>query len=581
MRTSNKMRRSNTGAAVLLLTIMVLGLLAVIIVVVFNCTVWLSARGKSYSAAEAASLAAATDISRIVIEDPYYGYIALVDYAPTGRATLAPDGEPLPVLGINTITGNARLCEVLARHAGSEEMLSLAQNEAAQARRAARLLEQSLKAALDPKSIRTFKDVDGNAVKPVERARQIFELELGGSASSLSLDDISLQLGWVKGGSVSTTPVPGSAALAEIDASKQIDTRYRSFVDLPVGRDSFYLAGLAEQPALVVASNFMPADSVRVSSAVLVTCKTRATKKDQGGNDKRGDSFWSQACAIPGALQAVNPPGSMLLKFPDGIPPGYRCFRDLLTDSRLANRKVEILTAVGDFPKQPGSNVVSSSKSLDKCSLRALFARGFVQWVRSLGALPRLESVLGALDREFDARCESSKRGRPSILLCQCTASGDIAVRELEEDTPFASQVVHDGQSYALAFGALRASDADWTVSFRSQVNDLSLHQGGHHCGQVMPGNPVNWCDLPRFGGGIASSRGSGKGQEWLSVSGPAMGEGGVALSGAYFRKANGSDLRTQPRKSFYSGGLAVEFQISSPVDVQQHAQAAQGVTAL
>lgn len=575
-KTSNKNGRSNSGAAVLLLTIMALAMLAVVIVIAFNSTVWFSARSKNYSAAEAASLTAATEISRIVIEDPYYGYISLADYAPIGRATRAPDGEPLPVHGINTVTAGARLLDILACQTGNEEMLVLAQKEAVEARRAAQQLEKALRAALDPKSIQIFKDLDGNQVKPFARAREVLETALGGAAASLSIDDLQLQLGWIKGGSSTITRVPaGSPAVAELKNSNQINGCYKSFVDLPVGKDSYFLAGLAEQPSLVVARNFMPADNKRVSSAVLVSVKTSmqvpSDKQHKNSSQEKGDSFVSQACAIPGALPVVYPSGSMLLQFPHGIPAGYRRFRDLLTDSRLATRRVEVLTAVGDFPREPGSNVVSSSDPLDKCSLRGLFSRGLFQWIRACGARPRIESILSALDHEFDAKCENSKRGRPAVLLYECTASGDIAVRELGEDTPFASQVVHDGQSYALAPEALRANDADWSVSFRSQVDDLSLRSGGNHGGQMMPGNPVNWCDLPQFAGGADVAKRSGKGTEALrlTVSGaPLAGtEGGVALNGSYFRKTNGSELATQPRKSIYSGGLAVEFQISSPVD--------------
>ncbi len=43
------------------------------------------------TAIEAASLAAAKEISRIVVNDPNFGYISLSDAAPVGKATAAGD----------------------------------------------------------------------------------------------------------------------------------------------------------------------------------------------------------------------------------------------------------------------------------------------------------------------------------------------------------------------------------------------------------------------------------------------------------------------------------------------------------
>jgi len=80
------------------------------------------------AAIDVASLAAAKDLSKIVVEDPYFGFIALSDYAPSGKhnphrlfqsagATTdghadagvhaawhdGRDGFPMPVRSINTI----------------------------------------------------------------------------------------------------------------------------------------------------------------------------------------------------------------------------------------------------------------------------------------------------------------------------------------------------------------------------------------------------------------------------------------------------------------------------------------------
>jgi len=66
-------------------------------------------------AIESAALRAATELSEIVINDPYFGFISLSDQKPIGQATFAADGEPLPVHGINTIIATTRLDYLIAK----------------------------------------------------------------------------------------------------------------------------------------------------------------------------------------------------------------------------------------------------------------------------------------------------------------------------------------------------------------------------------------------------------------------------------------------------------------------------------
>ena len=58
---------------------------------------------RTESVIDAAGLVAADDLSRLIINDPNFGYVSLSNYPPIGIATCAADGEPLPVVGINTL----------------------------------------------------------------------------------------------------------------------------------------------------------------------------------------------------------------------------------------------------------------------------------------------------------------------------------------------------------------------------------------------------------------------------------------------------------------------------------------------
>src|SRR5271154_3517646 len=49
------------------------------------------------AAIDVAALAAAKDLSRIVVEDPYFGFIALSDFAPNGKTQSLPSVPNGPV----------------------------------------------------------------------------------------------------------------------------------------------------------------------------------------------------------------------------------------------------------------------------------------------------------------------------------------------------------------------------------------------------------------------------------------------------------------------------------------------------
>ena len=66
------------------------------------------------TAIEAASLAAAKDLSRIVVDDPNVGFVALSDYPATGNGTAAGDNFDLPVQSINSILATSRLDCIIA-----------------------------------------------------------------------------------------------------------------------------------------------------------------------------------------------------------------------------------------------------------------------------------------------------------------------------------------------------------------------------------------------------------------------------------------------------------------------------------
>jgi hypothetical protein len=146
--------------------------------------------------------------------------------------------------------------------------------------------------------------------------------------------------------------------------------------------------------------------------------------------------------------------------------------------------------------------------------------------------------------------------------------NGNVIVSN-QHQNPFLAQNVFDKQLYALSFQAITTGDTAWTLTCRDEVNHLGTISGGKHGGQPLPGDPVNWCDLASYDGEVASARKKKKGIALgIKPCGSICEDGGIPLDSAYFSFLDGRTLSNQPRKSYYAGGLAVEFRLSPSMQV-------------
>ena len=104
-----KHKRNNQGS---ILVVVIVFMALLIALGTFLLSSYASVVRKEHSsryAAQASAIAAASKLSNIVIADKRWGYVSLSDHSACGSATKAPDNEPLPVTGINTIIATVRL----------------------------------------------------------------------------------------------------------------------------------------------------------------------------------------------------------------------------------------------------------------------------------------------------------------------------------------------------------------------------------------------------------------------------------------------------------------------------------------
>jgi hypothetical protein len=523
------------------------------------------------TAIEAASLAAAEDMAKIVVNDPHFGYIALSDYAPCGNGTVANDGEPLPVLGINTLIGTTRLQLLIAKKLDNPDLIELAQKDVKASHAAAKRLEDALRESISPGCKKVFRDADGHIVRPYEHALQLYLANFSSesSPSQPRLVNFHLSLGWLREGSGTITPIPEPKMQASVPDNAQFMGSYRAFVNIPVGTESFYFAGVAQQPALVDSQQFMPADGKRFCSIVKAESVMQLSNGKKTG--KRGDKIQvcAKACAQSGALPDSSTPGVLVVSFPDGYVPGIRSIQDICVNSQFCSNQITVQRAKdGDFPNDPNAHFVPDEDNSQR-TISQLFAQGFFDWLRTAHCRPRIDSVVNGVFNHFTelATAGTGSRIYPNYLY-EFDEKGEVLVTNQHEN-PFLNQTVYDNQLYGISFKAITTGKSTWTVSCRDEVNNLGTICGGKHAGQSMSGNPVNWCDLVCYDGDVDLAKKKKKGMSLgIKPCGAVGADDGVLLNTAYFSKLDGQNLNHQPRKNYYAGGLAVEFRICSPMQI-------------
>lgn len=557
-------RVRNQNGSILLLVVVCIG---VLLPLIFFSIVGIAQlnfnHARQTSAVESASLAAASDLARIVISDPHFGYIALTDYAPVGRAVKAEDGEPLPAIGINTLWASCRSQLILAETIGNSELRDLALLELREANRATASLNSMLEAALRPGGSGRFHDINGVVVAPYDHAMEVLKANSTQYASAAvpNVERLKLSLGWLDELTDSGTPVPQPVTMAVVPNDLAFADHYRAFTNIPVGNQSFYFAALGKQSALVREKSFRLPDGKRMCSIVRAEVDLLLIDPAEAGCRRPPVEIHACACAQPGGNSDTSIPGTMRIAFEDGLVPNLSSIRSLLTAKELAASSAEVSTAVdGDYPTDAGAKLSCNELR----SLTSVVALGLFDWLRSTHNKARLDSVEAMINRPFPEDFLQGKNSKP-LLTYELDAKGNVVITN-QQQNPYLSDVVFENQKCARSKEPFLADNGHWTLYFRDQVRHLGPDSGGKHAGQIMPPNPLNWCELSFYGcdEATAGAKLTGGNARGLTLTGSSHGcpdgSGGISAESAEFFGRNGSPLPVQPRKTYYSGGLAVEF---------------------
>ncbi len=453
-------------------------------------------RGRAQNVVEAAALIAAQDLSKIVVNDPDFGWVSLSNHPAEGKITRARDGEPLPVLGINTLVGTLRQNAILAQELRNPTISSLVDKDLKSLQATIRRINYKLFVCLSSNSPVAY-DKDGNYVRPLEDVTKFLSQNLPGN---LELKSVKLSLGWLDDGSESSVMMPKPESFAQVSAEDSQAGQYDAFKSVPVAGKNFTFAGLGKQAHLVSNRNFMKADNKHICSIVKVECLL-IPRDDPAGK------ITCVACSQPQNLPDQATHGVMTVRFSGQPVAGLYSWRDFLSNASFQDNSVINFDVYGgDFPLDKTARLYKSKSAPASATTSEQFAEHLYYWLRNGRLLPRVDAVLSMLNEPFQSRANQ-------IYTYQFKDDGSIS-RSVIDGSDFSRSVVADGQESIMADARTR-SGANAIILFRDNVKKLGT-RAGKHGGQPLADYPLGkidgWVDQSQLSSKFSRRKSSSSG---------------------------------------------------------------------
>ncbi len=460
----------------------------------------LGSNSEQKTAIEAAALAAARDISNIVIDTPEFGFIGLSDSAPVVDTTpSATDTFPVPVHSLNTLIGTARLDLIIGDAVGVPEWKELALVDLAAAKTRGDALITALNAAILPGG--SGQDKTGATVTPYISAETAYNqnsVRMTG-ASSYVPGSLQLSLGALEGGNITTITVPRPAGTdTTLDTTNTVsdgtNTCYKSYVNIPFLGNDFVFAGIGSSVRLVDPKLWRASlPSLPYSHNCVIKAEANQNVSEEGTG--KTYTIRAGACAIPASVHDPLPaPGALQISFPDGMPTGPQQISnpgELYSSAQLNSPSCIVdynKASNGDYPIDAASSINTdtagwpvASDPIHKASTGCKIA--VYDWIRRAGTKANVTSLVGMHNTTFTAQGPPVVWGGPPLtwpaipLTSYVPAVGGIprgichiyrfdpdgvVSYESKEQKPIPFYVVADEQAYMESFGVLdNAHSAD------------------------------------------------------------------------------------------------------------------------
>jgi len=541
--------RNAKGNVLVMITVVVCLVFVPAFLLVSQFGLFFVERDKAANAVDGACLLAANGISRIVINDPHFGYVSLSNYPPTGAGTLAVDGEPLPVVGINTLLGTIRQNMILAKQLNNKAMEDLAETDRQYAFATITALNKAIANTLDGDT--SYYDAEGDTVNIKQEVDSYLSKNL---PANVRLQSLSLTNGWLNDADGSSAiKIPEPRQLAEVPDKSLRGEEYKPFINIPYNGKDFHFAGLGPASKVVTATKFSAADNNHINSIVRLAIVVNRTDSIQSDLKIHPEVAYTSCCQ-PYTRKDAGPKGVLTLRFAGQHAGALSSWKDLLADNTFSDNKVTTFKSYyGDYPLDPTARMyVTQSGTASNTSKQ--FGEHFYYWLRNGNLRPKLSAVMNMVGESFNGLGMGQKN---EIYTYEFASDGTISRRVLNND-PFPVGATADSQEQVIADTNI-GGGINPVIIFRNNVRYLGTRYGGNHAGQPLPGKNVAWCELPEFNGSeqIAQLLGKGKLATQLIAF-----DNTDSIEDGTFAKMNGGELSAQPRKSYYSGGLAMDIEI-------------------
>ncbi|MCC7528357.1 MAG: hypothetical protein IT342_07530 [Candidatus Melainabacteria bacterium] len=486
------------------------GLLVALLLFALAYTRLLGGNQEQRTAIEAASLAAAKDLGRIVMKDDYFGWVSLSDYAPTGTLTKAPDGLYQPVYSINSILASIRLDMILADQVASatgnptsmNTWRNLADKDYNAAMTSKNNLATLLQNSLLPGGNPNAKDIQGSLVTPYTSAENAYKqnnMRATGGSSYVN-GSLKLTLGCLDGGSETTVNVPSPSSKASLSGQPTQNGKYMSYTNYPYNGKNFVFTGAGSSIKLIDKKNFKTSLALPYFIPSVVMAEADQKFFENGDTSKPVRIVHSLACAQPACIPDPRPaPGLFIADFIDGaVPKSIERPSDFLNQSQLNGgpNPAFIKKAWGGDYNGPGSTgtlVPDSSLGASTMQPAGALAAAIHDWLRQGGHKVNIDSVIAMIN---GSGIPGGKFQANQMYKWRIDSNGTIScVASVGAKEPYIA--LSENQLYMECTDALDEIDASlpppgnktspWAVYMKDECRQWGEVAGGQHAGQPLP----------------------------------------------------------------------------------------------
>ncbi|MFN8554778.1 MAG: hypothetical protein U0103_25175 [Candidatus Obscuribacterales bacterium] len=483
----SKRSRSQSGSMLALVVAVFLGIVLVFAMFGLSYVRLLGSHHEQVTSIQAAALAAANDLSRIVIEDDAIGFVCLSDYPPTGKGTLAQDGYFLPVRGINTLLATARLDLIIADLLQDPIMQKCAERDYAQVNVVKDKLVDELRMSIRPGG--RGKDIDGALVEPLKDAIEAYnsnQIRMNGGKSILVPGSMVLTLGCIEDLTTST-PIPKPTRYANLDSpDKQEGGCYKAYVNCRYKDKDFVFAAMSNATCLVESKDFKEnLSDLPYFIPSIVRCDAVQEVEYSGLRGAVDQTrLRATASAEPGVV-SDRPlfPGALMLTFPNGSIHGLTTLASLLTNPRLAKGPAD-RTQQSILDDSPPDQLIKVSLPLINFArppMGQLQRIAVYDWIRRGGCSINLESLFAAFDLPL------SVDGEAHADMLRFNSDGNVILESMRISKSLTLPVSHK-QWYAVS--GLLAIDESLGTAYDCSIRDFVYQpgriNGGKHAGEPL-----------------------------------------------------------------------------------------------